>query len=39
MEITVQECIESAKKGWYVILHNGKIMGFRNEPKEKEDGD
>lgn len=28
--ITVQDCIDAAEKGWFVILHNGQILGFTN---------
>lgn len=31
--ITVQDCIDSAKRGWFVILHNGRILGFTNETR------
>lgn len=32
--ITIQDCIDSAERGWFVILHNGKILGFTNSKGE-----
>lgn len=28
--ITVLDCIDSAENGWFVILNDGRIMGFTN---------
>lgn len=35
MNITVQDCIDSAEKGWFVILHKGRVLGFTNDNKER----
>lgn len=37
MNITVQDCINSAEKGWFVILNNGRISGFTNSKGGRED--
>lgn len=29
MDITVQDCIDKAKMGWYAELNDGKLIGFQ----------
>lgn len=29
--LTILKCLEYSKNGWAVILHNGRILGFKKK--------